>query len=284
MTVKCTLDGHLQRKNCASSWLFTRTEPRCTVNKTLKPKLYWQSERPYFDCLVLGFAKNFQYLLWTVQKSFFVNYVNPQRSQEGNMKLCSIEKLFIIIFFVRKYQTYDHAYFFIQDICSFCLNNQTLHCMFMSLDFNISLYSWELKAKYKILYYMASCFGSKKSKDFCKLSGQILYVLYGVWKIKSIQSIFRERPSEVSIGTKREYERIFKKLSGQILYVLYGVWKIKSIQSIFRETPSEASIGNKKRIWEDFINYVLQKSSFVTIKMIQVPACWSKLQIVNNRI
>jgi hypothetical protein len=30
----CTELEYICKKNCASSWLFTRTEPSCTVNKT----------------------------------------------------------------------------------------------------------------------------------------------------------------------------------------------------------------------------------------------------------
>jgi len=30
----CTELEYIRKKNCPSSWLFTRTEPRCTVNKT----------------------------------------------------------------------------------------------------------------------------------------------------------------------------------------------------------------------------------------------------------
>ena len=42
-------------------------------------------------------------------------------------------KLLVIISFVRRYQTYDHVYCLIQDVCTFCQNNQSLHCLLGAL-------------------------------------------------------------------------------------------------------------------------------------------------------
>ena len=129
---------------------------------TIREAVIWHSG--------LRLRQKFSIFIMNRAKVFLCELCYPIAVTRSSYEILFNRKEVIKTFFVRKYQTYNRVYFFIQGVCTFCLNNQSLHCLLMPLGFNISLYSWELKAKCTILYCMASCLDSNKAKDFCNLS------------------------------------------------------------------------------------------------------------------
>jgi hypothetical protein len=92
---------HIRKKNCASSWLFTRIIPRCTVNKTYKPIVVLGSQ--YFFRINLFVFRFFDTILCDSLWKFWLLSGSMQWGE-------STETFSLLSFRVKKIFAYDFAF------------------------------------------------------------------------------------------------------------------------------------------------------------------------------